>query len=314
MAATKISDVIVPEVFTDYLIQKTVEKNAFLASGIATSDPSVVITRGGRTVNIPFWKNLGGEAEILSDSDALTVNKVDADGDVAAIHARGVAYGVNNLATLLAGDDPMKVIAEKLAGKWDSEIQKVLIQTLKGAFGVTGLKDSVNDCSSKVLDSAIMTDSMFLLGDHFQNINAIAMHSAVLCKLQNLNLVDKVVPSEAQLPILTYMGKRIIVDDGLAPEAAESSKVFPVYFFGSGAFAWNENAQFSTIKTDEDILTDESIIASRRVFTMHPRGVKWVGNAASTTPSNTELATASNWQLVEDRKNVNMALLKVKIA
>ena len=310
MAATKINDVIVPEVFTDYLVQKTVEKNAFLASGIATSDPSVILTRGGRTVNIPFWKNLGGSSEVLSDSAALTVNKVDADGDVAAIHARGIAYGVNNLATLLAGDDPMRVIADKLADKWNSELQIVLTSTLKGAFGVDGLKDSVNDQSLKALDAAIMIDSMFLLGDNFQNITAIAIHSAVLGALQKLNLVESVVPSGAMFPILTYMGKRIIVDDALAP----TEKVFPIYFFGAGAFAWNENPTFSTIKTDEDILTDESVIASRRVFTMHPRGVKWIGNAAGATPSNAELANPENWQLVEDRKNVNMALLKVKIA
>ena len=67
MAATKIADVCVPEIFTPYLIQKTVEKSAFLNSGIASGDPTVVITKGGRTVNIPFWKNLAGTSEVLSE-------------------------------------------------------------------------------------------------------------------------------------------------------------------------------------------------------------------------------------------------------
>ena len=126
MAYTKVADVIEPQIFVPYMIQKTTETNAFLASGIATPDENIVIDRGGRTVNLPFWKDLGGTNEVLSDSAALTVNKVDAFADIAAIHARGVAYGFNNLAGLIAGDDPMRVIADKLAGRWSKDIEKVL--------------------------------------------------------------------------------------------------------------------------------------------------------------------------------------------
>ena len=310
MAATKISDVIVPEIFTPYLIQKTVEKSAFLNSGIASSDPNVVITKGGRTVNIPFWKNLTGTTEVLSDSASLTVNNITSAVDIAAIHARGVAYGVNSLAELFSGDDPMAAIGNKLADNWAVELEKVLINTLTGVFGVAAMAKSINDQSTNVLTADIMTDSMFLLGDNFSQIRAIAMHSMVLAKLKKLDLVEDFQPSDLSPSYSTYMGKRIIVDDALAPVEG----VYNVYFFADGAIAYNENAEFSTLKTDEDILADESVIASRRVFTMHPRGVKWVGTAAGATPSNTELATASNWALVDDRKNVGLSLLKVKVS
>lgn len=307
---TKVADVIEPSVFVPYMIQQTTEKNAFLASGIATPDENIVLDRGGRTVNLPFWKDLSGEAELLSDSAALSVNKIDAFGDVAAIHARGVAYGFNNIAKFLSGDDPMKVIADKLSLRWAHDFETVMTKTLAGVFGVAGMADSILDQSEAVLDSNIMTDAMFLLGDNFEKITAIAMHSKVLAKLQNLELVETVKPSESTVPIHTYAGRRIIVDDRLAPTAG----VYPVYFFGSGAFAFNENAEASTVKSDEDILEDTVVVASRRIFTMHPRGVKWVGTAAGLTPSDTELATAANWSLVEDRKNVALALLKVKVA
>lgn len=313
MAVTSISDVIVPEIFTPYMIQKSVEKNAFLQSGIATPDPNIILGRGSRTVNIPHWKNLTGTAEVLSDSTGLTVNKVDTFADVAAIHARGVAYGFNGLAALLAGDDPAGVIAEKLGDNWNTEIEKILLASLKGIFGLAEMAKSVNDASTEVLTAEIMTDSMFLLGDNFQNIKAVGMHSAVLAKLQKLDLVDDYRPSQAQLPFLTYMGKRIIVDDALAPTGSGTSAVYPVYFFGEGAFAFNENVSFATIKHDEDILEDNTYVASRRSFTMHPRGVAWVGTAAGATPSDTELETSSNWQLVEDRKNVAISKLLVKV-
>ena len=47
---------------------------------------------------------------------------------------------------------------------------------------------------------------------------------------------------------------------------------------------------------------------------MHPRGVRWIGTPAGQTPSNTELATSTNWALADDRKNVAIALLKAKVA
>lgn len=310
MAYTKVADVIEPSVFVPYMIQKTTEKNGFLASGIATPDENIVLDRGGRTVNLPFWKDLNGTAEVLSDSNALTVNKVDSFGDIAAIHARGVAYGFNNLTKLVSGDDPMRVIADKLAGRWSHDFETVLINSLNGIFGVAGLANSILDQSTAVLTSDIMTDAMFLLGDNFEKISAIAMHSMVLAKLQKLELVTTVKPSEASLPIHFYAGRRIIVDDRLAP----TEGVYPVYFFGEGAFAFNENVEASTVKTDEDILEDTVVIASRRVFTMHPRGVKWVGTAAGLTPSDAELATAANWSLVEDRKNVAISKLLVKVS
>lgn len=309
MAYTKVADVIEPSVFVPYMIQKTTEKNAFLSSGIATPDANIVIDRGGRTVNLPFWKDLSGTNEVLSDSAALTVNKVDSFADIACIHARGVAYGFNNLTKLVSGDDPMRAIADKLAGRWSHDIETVLTSTLKGIFDLAALGDSVLDESGNVLTSDIMTDAMFLLGDNFEKITAIAMHSMVLAKLQKLDLITTIKPSEASLPIHTYAGRRVIVDDRLTPETG----VYPVYFFGEGAFAFNENAEASSVKSDEDILEDTVVVASRRVFTMHPRGVKWIGTAAGLTPTDTELATSTNWALVEDRKNVAMAKLLVKI-
>ena len=47
---------------------------------------------------------------------------------------------------------------------------------------------------------------------------------------------------------------------------------------------------------------------------MHPRGLKWVGTASGTTPSNTELAIATNWALADDLKNVPITKLVAKLA
>ena len=74
MAVTKIADVIVPEIFTPYVIEKTAEKSRILTSGIAIANPKLneLVTAGGTTMQMPYWKDLTGADEVLSDQTPLT--------------------------------------------------------------------------------------------------------------------------------------------------------------------------------------------------------------------------------------------------
>lgn len=308
---TKISDLIVPDLYNPYLIQETVKKNAFLNSGICSSDPSVKFDRGGKTVNIPFFERLQNGVEVLKDATAMTIHKITANKDIAAIHARGVTYSSSDLGAFFSGADPVTVITEQLADVWSEEYTQVLLASLKGIFGVAGMADSVNNQSTKVLTADIMAESLYLLGDNYQKITGLAMHSRVLAKLKQLDLIDKQLPSELSSGYNTYMGKRIIVDDSIEKEG----DAFPIYFFGNGAIAYNENDKLIQLETDRIPVQGIDLIITRRAFTMHPRGVKWIGTPADgETPSNEELADSSNWQLVENRKNVKIAKLLAKVS
>ena len=107
------------------------------------------------------------------------------------------------------------------------------------------------------------------------------------------------------------MGKRIIVDDSL--KATDGA--YPIYFFAKGAVAYNEDTSgLELTETDRDKLGGNDVLISRRAFVMHPRGVKWVGTAAGTTPTNDELATAANWELADNIKNVPITKLIAKLA
>lgn len=128
MAETKIADVIVPELFTPYVLNKTAEKSALWQSGIV-GDPDVEIafgSKGGSTVNMPFWNDLDGESEVLSDSKALTVNNITSDQDIAILHARGKAWGANDLAKALSGDDPLGAVGDLVADYWSREFQGII--------------------------------------------------------------------------------------------------------------------------------------------------------------------------------------------
>lgn len=317
MPVTKFSDLIVPEKFTKYLIQETVKTNAFLNSGIATSDPSVNITDGGKTVNIPFFNRLSANDETLKEGRALTVNNITASKDIAAVHARSVAFGATDLSKLFTGEDPIKAMRIQLGEYWSDKMTEILLNTLKGIFGTgLGAADANQlDNSANVLDANVMSDAMFLLGDKSAKITAIAMHSKVFAKLKKLDLVDTVQPSNLSPAYNTYMTKRIIMDDSIEPESGTgATAVYPIYLFGKGAIAYNENGTLATYEQDRDILLKEDIFTSTRVFTMHPRGVKWIGTPENgETPSNAELANSENWSLVEQPKNVAIARVLTKI-
>ena len=49
-------------------------------------------------MNMPYWKELTGDDEVLSDNVALTPRKIDADKDIETLLRRGRAWGANELA------------------------------------------------------------------------------------------------------------------------------------------------------------------------------------------------------------------------
>lgn len=323
MAKTKLEDVIVPEIFADYVLQKTTERNALITSGIASADENVAqrMFKGGKGIELPFWKRTNARSEVLSESSPMTTHKIVAGGDYAAVHARGIGYSSNDLSGLFAGDDPMNAMATMVADDWSGSFQDVLLASLKGIFASTSMADHVLDISAKTGDDGVLSnnaliDAIYLLGDNFKSLTGLAMHSAVMAKLAKLKLLDDYPrDASAMAPEFdTYMRRRIIVDDAIKPTDLESgSKAYPIYLFGNGAVAYNESPALMETEPDRDSGQGDDYLYTRRVFTMHPRGIKWIGKPEGATASDEELATGTNWELVEDSKNVVIAKLVVRL-
>ena len=98
------------------------------------------------------------------------------------------------------------------------------------------------------------------------------------------------------------------------PEVA--TKVYTTYLFAKGSIGRGEGTPVSltSTETDRDSLAGEDILVNRRAFVIHPMGIKWVGNPSGVTPSNSELATGTNWVRVYESKNIGLVALKHKIA
>ena len=318
---TIIEDVIVPEVFNPYVIERTAELSAFYQSGIIARNPVLdeLASSGGKLINMPFWEDLDGDDEVLSDTEALTVGKITADQDVAALLTRGKAWSVNDLAKALSGDDPMAAIGDLVAAYWARRFQAVLIKTLDGIFGndATEMNTNQHDITGSptakdddVISAKTAVDAIYKLGDNADKLTGFAMHSATVAKLLKDDQIEYIKPSEGAAEIPTFLGKRVVVDDGL-PNSGGS---YTTYIFGAGAFGWGEGGAPVPTETDRDSLAGDDILINRRHFILHPRGVAFQNaSVAGATPSNTELANYQNWKRVYESKNVRIVQFKHKL-
>lgn len=318
MAATKIADVIVPEVFNPYVVQRTAELSAFYQSGIiqTVDGLNVLGLRGGTTIALPFFKDLTGEEEILSDTAPLGVDKITSAQDIAVLHARGKAWGVNDLARALSGADPMGAIADMTAAYWARRWQALILAELEGVFKSASMAGNVLDISGETGDAAVassdtMVDAAYLLGDAASILTGYAMHSATLAYFVKLGLAqDEMIDYEGNIQPASFMGKRVIVDDGM-PVA---SGVHTVYMFGQGAIGYGEGNAPVPTETDRDSLQGEDILINRAHFVMHPRGVRWIGTSSGVSPTNAELRVGTNWERVYENKQIRVVQVKFRTA
>src|SRR4051812_38486993 len=176
MPKTAIADIIIPTEFEKYAIERTAELSNFGKSGIVESAPEFdrLAGVGGREVKMPFWKDLSGARQILSDAAPLTVNKITSDQDIARIHNDGNAWSVNHLAEVVSGDDPLQAIVDLVADYWARTDEGVIVSCLKGIFAAASMvgnkltiasESIAGQTNATKLNGATFVDATQKLGD-----------------------------------------------------------------------------------------------------------------------------------------------------
>ena len=328
--ATLRSDIIVPEIFTPYLIEATTQRDAFLSSGVVQPMAELDASEGGDFINVPFFSaNLSGDFEVLTDSSSLTPGKITANKQVGVVLHRGRAFESRDLAALAAGADPMAAIGAKVAEYIANQRQKDLIKCLEGVFG--GLTSntgaafidlSFDKTGMTALGPRQCAKARALLGDQGDKLTAVAMHSAIYYDLVERKAIDYVTNAEARgggtvtatpdpvfagsiggayenPTVPTYMGLRVIVSDDLAP----TSTNYPVYFFTQGAIGSGEQMGLRT-EVDRDILAKSDAMSIDLHYCFHPIGAKYT--TGTVNPTQAQLATITNWSKVYELKNIGI--------
>jgi hypothetical protein len=331
--ATLRSDIIIPEVFTPYVIEQTTQRDAFLASGVVQPMAELNATEGGDFINIPFYKaNLTGDFEVLSDSSSLTPGKITADKQVGVILHRGRAFEARDLAALAAGSDPMAAIGAKVADYVANQRQKDLLSCLAGVFGSLNANDSNSAFFDLCIDSESgdtptalsprhVAQARAILGDQGDKLTAVAMHSKVYYDLVERRAIDYVSTADArgttttqsggtmaaayggEVSVPTYMGLRVIVSDDVNTTGSGGSTEYATYFFTQGAVASGEQMAMQT-ETDRDILAKSDAMSIDLHYVYHPVGSRF--STSVTNPTRTQLETVGNWTKVYELKNIGI--------
>ena len=329
--ATLRSDIIIPEVFTPYVIEQTTQRDAFLASGVVQPMAELNASEnGGDFVQVPHFKaNLSGDFERLTDSSSLTPGKITADKQVAAVLHRGRAFESRDLAALAAGSDPMAAIGSKIADYIANQRQKDLLSCLGGVFGAVddnassafiGLTvDGASGDTPTLLGPRQIVEAKSLLGDQGEKLTAICMHPKVYYDLMERRAIDMIydntgapdtsadsgstAPAFGSVQVPTFMGLRVIVSADVQTANSGASTEYATYLFTQGAVGSGEQLGLQT-ETDRDILAKSDAMSIDLHYVYHPIGSKF--STSVSNPTRAQLETVGNWTKVYETNNIGI--------
>lgn len=339
---TQVSDVVVPEVFTPYVQQMTETKSRLIASGAVVRDGAIdaLLAGGGLTFNVPSWQDLDDDAdrvgtdtphaEFTGGAAEPDPAKIQSSNEIAVRCNRNQSWSSAPLAAQLAGSDPMGAIAGRVSDYWTRRSQAMFIATMAGIFAdndaapsgsehVQG--DLTNDISGAGYTAGVtdfsaeaFIDTALTMGDSMDDLGLVFMHSVVYARAQKNNLIDFIPDAEGRVNIPTFLGRIVIVDDGMP----NTSGVYQTWLFGAGAVRWGVGqADVPTAVERKEGAGNgqgQEILYNRVVWTMHPVGHAYVGTSPNGGPSNAatanNLANAGSWQRVyPERKQIKIARL-----
>lgn len=169
MAATQVSDVVVPRVFTPYIQQMTEERSRLIQSGVVATNAELtrLVGGGGKTFDVPSFQDLDASDATGADnvsSDAIadiqaatapaaadfprndsTPDKIQTSNEVAVKLVRNKSWSSTGLSNELAGADPMAAIGGRVAGYWIRRLQRIFINTMNGIIADNAAAPSGGD-------------------------------------------------------------------------------------------------------------------------------------------------------------------------
>lgn len=339
MAAVLLTDIYNPTVFNQAVQEAAIELNAFLASGVAVTDPLVTALASGpgQIGDLPFFKGLGNpqadgtnEPNYSSDdpASASTPAKITGSKMIYRKAMMNYSWSTMDLSRELALADPLGAITNRIGQYWAVNNQQRLIQSSIGVLADNDANDSddmMYDIYSDVVvgsltaanyispDAVIAAKST--MGDAAGALTVIAMHSVVFSELQRQEVIvyEKAAGTDIKIP--TYLGYRVVVDDALPVTAGTNTPQYTTILFGQGAFVQGSGTPL--VPSEMERIANQGdgggqdVIHSRATEIIHPIGFSFLSSSiAADTPSLAELAEVAQWNRVyAERKNIPMAFL-----
>ena len=333
MSTVQLADIIDVTIFQDLAPVNDPEMTAFYQSGIVRRTPlfDALASAAGKTAELPFWNDIDptSEANISSDNPATigTAEKITQGEQITRKAMLNKGWSASDLASELAmGPNAMQHMRNRSDAYWTRQWQRRLIASADGVLAdnvANDGSDMVHDVASESIAGQSVatkfsrgnfTSAAFTLGDAFENTGAIAVHSAVYKQMVDGDDIDFIPDSQGRMTIPTFMGKRVIVDDGMTVTAGGTDGFkYTTVLFGEGAFGWGEGTPNVPVEVEREASQGNGggveTLWTRKTQIIHPAGFQSIGTPSADSFTLAELRTAAVWDRVVDRKNVPLAYL-----
>lgn len=262
--------------------------------------------------------NYDGQTDITASSSKTFEQGVVVVGRAKAWTEKDFSYDITG------GIDFMENISQQVAEYKDGLDQDTILAILKGIFAMTGVKN-LEFVNGHTYDSTVVGDGKAnattlntamnkACGANKKKFTLVFLHPDVATNLENLNLIEHLKYTDKDgvtrdLDLGTWNGRLVVIDDDMpVEEVAESASgkndgytKYTSYLLGDGAISYEDIGAKVPFEMSRDPKTnggeDTLYMRQRKVFAPYGISYEKVSQATS-SPTDTELATGTNWALV----------------
>ena len=278
---------------------------------------------GGNVATILINGELGGTAQNYDGATNIVPNNVKNYSQTVIVVGRANAWKEKDFVVSIRGRSELDSQALQVAIARDKNVKATAMSVLSALF------DSSNGClKARTLASTSAVDGTELnqaitkaCGDMAQGeFDVVFMDSYIAMALANLKLLQyaKYTDEEGIERIsqeIAYWGTRLVVIDDACGTNAEVG-THNIYAFGQRSWEYGEGLVKNPYEMARDAFTAGGVDAliSRQRYVLAPHGIDWVGTPTSASPTEVELATATNWAVIKDAGNNALDLKLIPFA
>lgn len=278
---------------------------------------------GGNYMSTPLKGLISGSVPMNYDG----ATNITPSSTETYLHSRIVVGRANAWSELdfsydMTGENFMENIAEQVNDYWNEIDQDTIVSILKGIFSMTGAANlkfvnghthDITAITNKEGELGLMdatslnTAIQKASGDQKGKFSLVVMHSAVATHLENLQILTYRKYNDAEgmqreVSIADLNGRLVLVDDSMPVDTSGSAPVYTTYVLGDGAIEYTDCGAKVPYEMDRNPATNggQDLLYSRQRKCWAPFGISFTkASMATNSPTNAELETGANWELVK---------------
>lgn len=318
-----------PSVFEKYVSQiERTRTNELINSSAITQRPDLKLRMneqvGGNIIVTPIRGLLGGDADNYDGQTDITTDGTTTLYQKRVVIGRAHGWTEKDFAyDITGGEDPMENVANQILDWWAERKQDSLLSILEGIFKVTKGENK------KFVDTHTYEDAKFgqvtlnnalqqAFGANKGKFAAAIMNSAVATQLENLQLIQYAKYTDARgierpMALASLNGRPIIIDDSLPVKDGK----YTSYILGEGAFEYTDAGAKTPYEPFRNPAKNggETSLFVRNRWCYAPRGISFTeASMSSLSPTDKELATGTNWEVVKGPNGKTFPLEQIPIA